>query len=726
MRRTFYLLITGLLLTAPLLQGQNTDEFTNKIIDRTHRYFIDRPHNNLYVHTDRSVYFPGERILFRLVAADAANLRPAERSNKAVLHLLDKHGADVMSITVELQEGHAQGSMLLPVRLEQGSYTLMGYLMQGEINATHKVFRKSLVITNPEEQLMMDYRFDRETYDPSEDFELTVSTYDSRSRGISGVKVDYEIKSDEALLFSGGGKTSRDGVLKIGATVPANSEGDLIIELQAEKRRASQQLSIRLPLNDAIERFCNEKKSGAEAGSGKGEGAEELTSGACSDTAHSATWPVGLNAEISGSSLRVAADYADTGIPEDTRVIIGLFRKGLLYWSAPGTLRQTGELFIPLSRVPSGILNVVMIEVGGDVIAEEMVFFERGDMPEIGVELNGADYGKRQLVKGVVTLSGALPQQFRDALFSVSVVPEDMMVGADWLIDDQMMIDADLKQDTREVLKGAGSGEERREVIDRLLDCGERNGYNWTDITGEGEVTEEKLFAGWRSGNSYFPEEFSAARMVDFAEGIVDSRHPDAAMLNYKRQLENGMSLLSVIKSIKPYTMQGNKIIFSGTTNSINNQQGALIVIDNIQAGEDASVLSTISPSDVESINISTNPSDIQQYTGLNVVGVIEITMKGYQGGSRLLEKDPREQMVHDHYGEYLPGYPDYSIESDMKSVRLDHRRLLYWQPDLRLNADGMAEISFYTPDMDGRYVVTVQGMAGTVPVAVQQQFTVK
>ena len=449
-------------------------------------------------------------------------------------------------------------------------------------------------------------------------------------------------------------------------------------------------------------------------------------SGARSGSGHSGRWPVGLNAEVSGSRLRVAADFADAGIPQETPVIIMLFRKGLLYWSAPGALGQTGELFIPLSRVPSGILNVVMFEVGGGVIAEEMVFFERGDMPSMEVEFERADYGKRQQVKAVVKLKGELPREARDAVFSVSVVPGDMLAGADWLIDDQMMIDADLKQDTREVLKGTGSGEERREVIGRLLDCGERNGYSWADITGGGEVTEGELTTGWGSTRSYFPEGFSAGRMVDFAMGIVDSRQPDAAMLNYKQQLENGMSVLSVIKSIKPYTMQGNKIIFSGTTNSINFQQGALIVIDNIQAGEDASILSTISPTDVESIFVSTNPSDIQKYTGLNVVGVIEITMKGFQGGSRLSAKDPREQMVHDNFGGYLPGYPDYAIESDVKSVRLDHRRLLYWQPALRLNADGEAEITFFTSDMDGRYVVTVQGMAGTVPVAVQQQFTVR
>lgn len=201
------------------------DEYTNGIIERTNSYFIERPHDNLFVHTDRSVYFPGERILFRLVVADAANLRLSERSDQAVLHLIDQQGGDVMSLTVELKEGYAHGSMLLPIRLGTGSYTLMGYLMQGDDNTIHKVFKKSLVITDPEEQLMMDYSFNRETYHPSEDFELTISTYGNRSRGIPGVKVAYEIKSDQDVLLTGDGKTSRDGTLKIGATVPADLRG---------------------------------------------------------------------------------------------------------------------------------------------------------------------------------------------------------------------------------------------------------------------------------------------------------------------------------------------------------------------------------------------------------------------------------------------------------------------------------------------------------------------
>mgnify|MGYP000426327215 CR=1 FL=1 len=66
---------------------------------------------------------------------------------------------------------------------------------------------------------------------------------------------------------------------------------------------------------------------------------------------------------------------------------------------------------------------------------------------------------------------------------------------------------------------------------------------------------------------------------------------------SYKKQLENGIPVAQVIKSIKPYSLYGDKIIFPGGTNSINNQQGALIVIDNQPVGESFDILKNISVS---------------------------------------------------------------------------------------------------------------------------------
>ncbi len=95
-----------------------------------------------------------------------------------------------------------------------------------------------------------------------------------------------------------------------------------------------------------------------------------------------------------------------------------------------------------------------------------------------------------------------------------------------------------------------------------------------------------------------------------------------------QKLLQSGNSVLEVIKMTKPFRIESNQIVFYGSTNSLYFQSGALIVIDGQKMGTDINVLNALSPFDVKSINISTNPVDIQKYTGLNSVGVIEIITK--------------------------------------------------------------------------------------------------
>ena len=61
---------------------------------------------------------------------------------------------------------------------------------------------------------------------------------------------------------------------------------------------------------------------------------------------------------------------------------------------------------------------------------------------------------------------------------------------------------------------------------------------------------------------------------------------------------------------------------------SINNPEGAIIVVDGIKMGTDAAILGTIPVPDIANISVSTNTMDIQKYSAMNTVGIIEITMK--------------------------------------------------------------------------------------------------
>jgi len=150
---------------------------------------------------------------------------------------------------------------------------------------------------------------------------------------------------------------------------------------------------------------------------------------------------------------------------------------------------------------------------------------------------------------------------------------------------------------------------------------------------------------------------------------------------------QNGYSsdrtIFQILMQIKPYHLMDGKIIFASSGfNSINNQDGALIVIDGIKMGTDAGILNTIPVTDIARINASTNPLDIQRYTGLNNVGIIEIFMK--TGGN-----DTNNQ----------------------ERLKEDISNTVFWDPDISTDSSGKATVSFFNNNKSSEVIISVEGI---------------
>lgn len=179
---------------------------------------------------------------------------------------------------------------------------------------------------------------------------------------------------------------------------------------------------------------------------------------------------------------------------------------------------------------------------------------------------------------------------------------------------------------------------------------------------------------------------------------------------SYKRLLQNSTSLLEVIKSMRPFTLMNGQIVFPGTMNSINNQTGALIVIDGQKMGTQVDILNSISTFDVDKINISTDPMDIQKYTGLNNVGVIEITTRRGEMESSA-EGTPVQEVIHSE------GYrvPRNFLTTDALESGGDQdlRTTLYWDTALRTGTTGTKVFSVPLSDIRSGYVIRAEAVTG-------------
>jgi len=173
---------------------------------------------------------------------------------------------------------------------------------------------------------------------------------------------------------------------------------------------------------------------------------------------------------------------------------------------------------------------------------------------------------------------------------------------------------------------------------------------------------------------------------------------------NQRRMFSSASSILDVIKTIKQYKIVNNQIVFLGSENSLNYQGGALIVLDGQQLGTDISAISNISPADVDHINVSTNPMDIQRYTGLNSVGVIEI----FQKKAKTVEVAQKKSSSDKYDGEFKVPTP---FVSEIGNLKKDNRTTLVWIPEQKVDASGQFEFTVSAGRVLSDFVIEVQGI---------------
>jgi hypothetical protein len=185
------------------------------------------------------------------------------------------------------------------------------------------------------------------------------------------------------------------------------------------------------------------------------------------------------------------------------------------------------------------------------------------------------------------------------------------------------------------------------------------------------------------------------ADLLKLAGSETKSKKPKSISTS-QIMLQSGTSLLDAIKIIKPYNITNNQIVFYGTNNSFLNQQGALIIIDGQKMGTSISTLNTISALEVASINVSTNPVDIQQYTGLNSVGIIEIKTKGNLDKNTISkEKDELSS-------------PTQFKQSNFSKQAWQHQTTLYWEPNAIVDQNGMINLKLKLSEIRSDFKIQI------------------
>ena len=141
-----------------------------------------------------------------------------------------------------------------------------------------------------------------------------------------------------------------------------------------------------------------------------------------------------------------------------------------------------------------------------------------------------------------------------------------------------------------------------------------------------------------------------------------------------------------------------------------NNSEAALIVIDDIMYEDASDILKDIQVSDMSSISL------------LRGADAVILGPRASGGAVVITLKDPRNLPARPAQGiiTYTPlGYsesvefyhPTYDTPEKKNAQRSDFRSTVYWNPELRLDAEGKATIEYYTPDSTAPEDIIIEGV---------------
>lgn len=127
-----------------LQEKTDTLDIQQRILD----YYKRVPQEQIYVHTDRPYYVPGDTVWFRAHLVDAVTHTPISRSRYVYVELLDQQADTLMQrIVVKCDnDGVFANALLLPKTIRGGCYTLAAYTQWMRNFPAERFFYKQLVV----------------------------------------------------------------------------------------------------------------------------------------------------------------------------------------------------------------------------------------------------------------------------------------------------------------------------------------------------------------------------------------------------------------------------------------------------------------------------------------------------------------------------------------------------------------------------------------------------
>jgi hypothetical protein len=318
----------------------------------------------VYVQTNKPYYAPGEAVWMKAYIVNAATLRPSAKSRVLYVDLLNEFKKPVQRLTLKAENGKANGDIILPNKLAEGSYILVAYTHWMRNFGEDAFFSKTISVLGANKQAGnritpavsqdLDFQFFPEGGDMVQGLTNRIAFKATGPAG-TGIAVRGSIFDDRGQKLL----DFKDMHLGMGAfTLQPQAGRSYIARIKTQEGKS---LEYALP------------------------------------AAKARGYVLRIDATADGKNLLV--NVSGNTNQSEPLVLTGISQDALRY-SQPLTLQQgqMQRLEIPTSALPTGIARFNLARSNGEPLAERLVFVDHQDDLEIMLSTDKKAFGNREQV----------------------------------------------------------------------------------------------------------------------------------------------------------------------------------------------------------------------------------------------------------------------------------------------------------------------------------------
>jgi alpha-2-macroglobulin-like protein len=204
--------------------------------------------DKVYLHFDKTLYKPGEKIWISAYVRDAASLAPSTKSDIIYVELLNPRGAVENSIVLIAEKGQAVGDFQLAANAKGGTYKLKAYTKWQK--NTNEFFERTIqvqavVLPN----LNMKLEFERDAYGPGVQAAAQLSLESLDKQPLVKHDFNFVASFDGLETLKGSGKTDENGIAKINLELPKTLKtNDALLNIKFNYKGQTESISRSIPI----------------------------------------------------------------------------------------------------------------------------------------------------------------------------------------------------------------------------------------------------------------------------------------------------------------------------------------------------------------------------------------------------------------------------------------------------------------------------------------------